>query len=307
MTALNSVQPTWLSKRLLCLAAGLTLLTFALGEVRPQQAAPLQTLRIGTSPAVNIEAGKGKASTTPLRDFIKEETKLNSEIFPQKSWQELAQKMANKEIEVGVFEGYEFAYAQPQFSTLKPLALAVNGSDYQTAHLVGRKDSPATALAALQGQNLAAPTTNSSFPWYFLEQQTQAMGKKPDAFFGKILKPGNAEDALDDVVDGVVGCAVVDRAALEAYKRRKPGRMAQLKDVVHSEQVPAPVIAYVEGALDKATLDRFRNGLLRANQAERGQTLLTMFRLTGFATPPANFDQLLTATRKAYPPLSAEK
>lgn len=307
MTLLLSMQRRLFGKRLLCVTACLAWLTFALAEVRPEP--PPKTLRIGLTPIINLETnqGQGKSSTAPLRDFIKQETGLDSQILPQKSWQELAQKMVNKQLDIGVFEGYEFAYAKSQFPSLQALALAANGSDSQTAYIVARKDSSATGFAPLQGQNIALPPTSNGFPWYFVEHLTQGIGKKPEAFFGKIVKSDNAEDALDDVVDGVVGCAVVDRAALEAYRRRKPGRMAQLKDVVHSEQVPVSVIAYVEGALDKTTLDRFRNGLIKANQNDRGQTLLTMFRLTGFNPPPANFEQMLSATRKAYPPLNSEK
>ncbi len=304
MTPRTSIQLPGFTKRCLILAGGLAWLAFALPQAHPEPAKTGKTLRIGTGPAVTLEVGKakGKPSTTPLRDFIKEETGLDSQILREKSWQELAQKLANKDIDIGVFEGYEFAAAQGEFPSLKPLALAINGSVYQTAYVVARKDSSATDLAGLQGQTISVPPTSEGFPCYFVQHLTQGVGKKPEAYFGKILRTENAEDSLDDVVDGAAGCALVDRTALEAYKRRKPGRMAQLKDVVHSEQVPAPVIAYVEGDLDKPTLDRFRDGLLRANQKERGQTLLTLFHLTGFAPPPANFDQVLTATRKAYPP-----
>lgn len=34
--------------------------------------------------------------------------------------------------------------------------------------------------------------------------------------------PANSEDALDDVVDGLVDAAAVEEVAVEAYQRRKP-------------------------------------------------------------------------------------
>jgi hypothetical protein len=49
-------------------------------------------------------------------------------------------------------------------------------------------------------------------------------------------------------------------------------------------------------------VQRFRTGLVRASRKERGQTLLTLFRLTGFATTPKDFSQALDAARKAFPP-----
>src|SRR5207244_11836898 len=88
-------------------------------------------------------------------------------------------------------------------------------------------------------------------------------------FFPKITSPENTEDALDDVVDGVVQAAVVDRAGLEAYKRRKPGRFNRLKEVARSQPLPPPLVAYYEGVLDQDTLKRFGDGLLNARRKEK--------------------------------------
>jgi hypothetical protein len=62
------------------------------------------------------------------------------------------------------------------------------------------------------------------------------------------------------------------------------------------------VVAHFNEFLEKTTRERLREGLLNANQKEKGQTLLTLFRLTDFETPPSDFNQTLVETRKAYPP-----
>jgi hypothetical protein len=41
---------------------------------------------------------------------------------------------------------------------------------------------------------------------------------------------------------------------------------------------------------------------MAANKKEKGQTLLTFFRLTGFEGVPKDFEQIVAATNKAYPP-----
>ncbi len=56
-----------------------------------------------------------------------------------------------------------------------------------------------------------------------------------------------------------------------------------------------------EGVLDDATLRRFQEGLLNAKRKEKGERLLTLFRLTGFEAVPKDFDAVLAETRKAYP------
>ena len=107
---------------------------------------------------------------------------------------------------------------------------------------------------------------------------------------------------MDDVVDKVVQAAVVDRVGLEAYKRRKPGRFAQLKELEHSPAFPPPLVAYYDEVVDQQTRQRFKDGLLTAKDKEKGQRLLNLFKLTGFDVPPRDFGQVLAETRKAYPP-----
>jgi len=281
----------------------LALLALAqLGWVQAEDAP--KTLTIGTTGSLNSGASEAheKAALNTLKDFIKDETGLNNEIVRQKDWRELTEKMTQKQIPIGVFQGYEFTWAQNELSVLKPLVLAVNGSTYTEAYVVTGRDNQASNFAGLQGQSFARVTSGSAFSWFFVQRQAQTLGKQPDVFFSKVTTEDNVEDALDDVVDGKVDATVVDRAGLEAYKRRKPGRFAKLKDVLHSAPTLPAIIVYADGALPEATLERFRNGLLRAKDQDRGQTLLTLFHLTGFERPPADFDTVLKKTLQAYPP-----
>ncbi len=269
----------------------------------PGQTEQLKTLRIGTSGSLGAgNKAKETAALDILKEFITDETGLQNEIVRQKAWHQLAQKMASKELPIGVFQGYEFAWAQAEYPVLKPLVLTVKGERYPEVYIVVRKDSPIKDFTGLQGQPFALSAASNGLPDFYVQQLCQKQGKKSDAFFAKITRPENIEDAIDDVVDGNVTGTVVEKVGLEAYKRRKPGRFAHLKALVHSKPVLPGIIAYAEGALSKATLDKFRSGLLHASEKERGQTLLTMFRLTGFETPAADFDPMLKQTLTVFPP-----
>ena len=259
-------------------------------------------LHIGSSGSLtgSVGQGKEKAAMMTLQGYIKEETGLDSEIHRLKSWQVLADKMHQGQLQIGVFQGYEFAWAQAEHPGLKPLALAVNVYLYPVAYVVARRDDPATDFAGLQGQSLSIPALGLGFLRLFVDRQCEARGKKADAFFASIAAPDNAEDALDDVVDGKIQATVIDRATLTAYKQRKPGRFKQLKEVAHSEPFPPVVVAYASSTLDEKTLRRFADGLLNATKNEKGETLLTLFHLTGFASVPEKFEQVLAQTRKAY-------
>ena len=264
----------------------------------------LDVLRIGTSGrlAGTTDGPKEKAGLESLHKYIKEENGLDNEILRQKDWRELTDKLANGKLHLGVYQGYEFAWARQSKPDLKPLAIAVNVNRYPVAYVVAQRDNPAKDFAGLQGQALAQPATGEGYLRLYLNHQSEADGKSADTFFSKITTPENVEDALDEVVDGKVQAAVINRAALAAYKGRKPGRFKQLREVAHSEPFPPLVIAYADSVVDEGSREQFKKALMDASNNEKGQTILTLFHLTGFETAPADFDKVLAATAKEYPP-----
>jgi ABC-type phosphate/phosphonate transport system substrate-binding protein len=263
-----------------------------------------KVLLIGASGTLTSEKNdqKEESALKTLKEFIKEETGMKNDILLQKDWLELTDKVVKGQLHLGVYQGYEYAWAREKHPQLKPLALAVNVYQYPTGYVVVKKDNKAKDFAGLQGQSLSLPTTGPRFLRLFLEREAQRAGKKLEEFFSKVDTPENIEDALDDVVDGKVQAVAADRAALEGYKRRKPGRFAKLREAAKSPQFPPPLVAYYEGVLDKSTLGTFRKGLLDAKRKERGRAMLTLFRLTEFTPVPKDFEKVLTATRKNFPP-----
>src|SRR5438105_4122638 len=83
-------------------------------------------LRIGSSGslAASADPARDKAAIESLESFIKSETGMDSKIFRHKSWHEVADKMEGGELQLGVFLGYEFAWAAEKRGRLKPLAIA---------------------------------------------------------------------------------------------------------------------------------------------------------------------------------------
>jgi ABC-type phosphate/phosphonate transport system substrate-binding protein len=262
----------------------------------------LDVLRIGTSGTLTPASGNEKENLQSLQSFIRDETGFPNEIIRQKGWNELGAKMAQGQLHLGVFRGYEFAWAQEKYPALAPLALAVNIYRYPVVHIVAQRDDSAADLVALQGHSLAIPNSGLAEVQFFVDRQIATLGKKPQTFFSSLSTPENVEDALDDLVDGKVQAVATDRAALDAYKQQKPGRFKRLKEVVHSQPFPPPLVTYYGTVLDEPTRQRFQRGLLNANQSDRGQTLLTLFRLTAFESVPPDFARVLAETRKAYPP-----
>ena len=116
-----------------------------------------------------------------------------------------------------------------------------------------------------------------------------------------MITSSNAEAALDDLVDGETQAMVVDREALDCYKRRKPGRFGRLKELQKSEIFPDSVVACRPGVLDQGVLNRFREGLENAASNPIGRQLLLLWQMTAFEEIPKDYETILAEIAKAYP------
>jgi ABC-type phosphate/phosphonate transport system substrate-binding protein len=266
-------------------------------------AEPLATLRIGATGTLTGVADdpKEKAGLELLKSFIKEEAGMNNDITGQLRFDELAALLAKGQMHLGVFQGYEFAWAREKFANLKPLAVGVNGVRYSAAFVVTQRTSRVKDFADLQGKSLALPVGCHTYQRLYVDRQCEALGKTSTSYFSTMAAPANVEDCLDDVIDGKFDAAIVDQPALDGFKRRKPGRFNQLKQVARSQPFPPIVVVYYGDVLGAATLQKFKNSLLGAARKEKGELLLTLSHLTAFEPVPDDFGKVLAETLKAYP------
>jgi ABC-type phosphate/phosphonate transport system substrate-binding protein len=288
--------------RLGCLIVAASLFSAGVGQGDPPKDKDM--LKIGTTGklAEGTSGGDEQGALETLHKFVQSETGFDNEMVVQNGWEDLAKQLSEGEVQVGVFPGYEYAAATAKYPKLRVLALAANGPQpYRYAYLITRKDAKFKSFDDLKGQTLEIPKAAHGYQDVYLEAQAKKAGAKMKSFFGKITYSDNAEDAADDVVDGTAHAACIDRAALEAYKRRKPGRFGQLKQIGKSEIMPPTVIACYDDKLPAATQKRFTSGLLNANQKEKGRTLMAYFKMTAFVKPPEDFERVLAETRKNYP------
>src|SRR4051812_20244218 len=175
LNGLKAILPVWILA---------ILLMFPGPQAEGQKADP-DVLRIGSLATPDAGTPKEKAALESLQSFIKDETGMNNEIVHQKDWREVADKMAKGDLHLGVFQGYEFAWAQENHPGLKPLALAVNVSRYPIAYVVTGKASQAKDFAGLQGQSIALATGSPAYLRLYLDRQAEASGKKSSAFFSR--------------------------------------------------------------------------------------------------------------------------
>jgi len=271
------------------------------------QQLPGNVLKIGNSGGFTSSARdkqQEEGAQQSLSDFIKSQTGFNNVLTQDKSWDSLAQKMSKGEIHVGVFQGYEFAWAKAKYPKLEAIALPINLHRNPVAKIIVRKNKEASikSFDDLKGKTLTIPANGQPYLRLFIDKLAHEKSTTADKYFSKINTPENLEDALDDVVDGKDVAAVVDQAALDAFKRRKPGRFNQLQEIAHSTPFPPIVIADYNDVLSPETKQTLKDGLMMSHLLEKGQTLLTLFHLTEIVSVPRDFDKVLEETRKNYPP-----
>jgi ABC-type phosphate/phosphonate transport system substrate-binding protein len=270
-----------------------------------------ERLRIGTTEPFIEEGVPEDCDATAVEDihraFIQNETGFANDFSVVENYQILAERLARGRLHVGIFMGYEFAWAQAKYPKLKPLAISVNFYPYRYPCIVVHRDSTIFDLAGLKGKPLGLPRNGLGYFRLFVEGQGRLAGHDSRAFVGPIATFEDVETLLDDVVDGQQQAAVLDRRGLESYQRRKPARFARLKKLLESPALPPPLMAYHEGGLDSEALQRLQDGLTNVHKTTKGKWLLTLFRQTSFDRPPSELDCVLTDMRKVYPAPSLNK
>ena len=242
----------------------------------------------------------------PLKALMQSQAGMSGELSVAGDAFDLSKKLKENTVQLGVFHGFEFAWARQRNPGLKPLVVVVCHHRQLHAHLIVRKDSPASCCADLKAKSVAIPQGSREHCHLYLQRRCPGAGTDPKRFFSEITTPGSTEEALDDVIDGAVQAAIVDRYALDQYQQDKPARCNRLRVLCQSEMFPTGVVAYQEGSLDDATLRRFHDGMVGAGKTERGRELLKLCRITSFEDVPADYDQLLSDIAKAYPARAAK-
>jgi ABC-type phosphate/phosphonate transport system substrate-binding protein len=241
----------------------------------------------------------------PFRTLMRAQTGLDGQLVTVPDAFELGSRLQDDKVQLGVFHGFEFAWARQKFQDLRPLCIVINRQRNLYAYVMVKEDSPVKNFADLKGKAVALPLRSREHCRLYLERLCAAAGQEPERFLGQTVTSAHVEAALDDVLRGKVQAAVVDGVSLECYRHVKPGCGARLRVLSQSEIFPAAVVAYRQGALDAATLNRFKNGMITANQNERGRDLMSMWKVTAFEAVPADYEQTLTNVLRAYPPPAA--
>jgi len=242
-----------------------------------------------------------QALLPPFSTLVHQHTGVSGKLLMSADAGTLAAQLDQGQMDLGMFQGYEFAWARQKYPKLKPLMIAINQQRYLTVHLVTRKGSKVADFDDLHGKRLSLPLRSGGHCHLVLETCCEKAGAAPDKFFAKIVRHANAEQGLDAVVRGDVDAAIVDSLALECYGTVKPGCLPKLQTVEKSATFPALAVVYRDGAVSQQTLEAFRKGMVNANKDPKSRGLMKLWDLTAFEPVPADFPAALDAIAKAFP------
>ncbi len=275
----------------------------ALGDPWPGHAASGTDLRLGVVTTLFRDFHKSAIEylTAPLRSLLQTQTGLAGRLESTTDPLTLAKQLQENQLDVAIFHGFEFAWARQKYTQLQPLLVVSNPQPFQADLLVAR-DSSFASPGDLKGKALALPRQSRAHLHLFLERRCIGEGKEPRDYFSRIARPIDGADALDMVAGGTVQAALVDHSQVEAYRKNQPENFGKLRVLLQSEIFPTGVIAYRKGALAEEMVQRIRTGMISASKTTQGQELLKLCRMPGFDLPPADFDQVLQATARTYPP-----
>ena len=232
------------------------------------------------------------------------QTGLKSDLQLIQTPDEMREKLESGKLQLGVLNGFEFAWMKQKSPTLQALMVAAPQIRPLRGLIVVSQNCAARSLADLKGKTVAMPIGTREYVRLFLSRQCQAFGNLPDTFFAQITKPLTPDASLHDVVDDKVQAAVVDGGMFQNYTANYSGRAKRLRVLISSENFPESVVVYSPGKVDPDTIRRFRQGMSTAHATPLGQRLLSLWSMAGFQPIPPDYDQQLADCLKAYPPLA---
>src|SRR5580765_5330993 len=167
-----------------------------------QAQSPTATVKIGMVSSLfkDIPPALVQMMTPLFQSLMREQTGLDGQVITTGDALDLGQRLNDKAVHLGVFYGFEFAWAQQKYPDLRPLMVALSRHRSLKAFLMVRDDNTSATLADLKGKVLSVPRKNKEHTLLFLDRELSVLGTNQKEYFAKVEAHASAEDALDDII-----------------------------------------------------------------------------------------------------------
>jgi ABC-type phosphate/phosphonate transport system substrate-binding protein len=233
----------------------------------------------------------------PFADIVKKDTGTDA-IFDVMTYAQMEKEFKAGKVQLVILSGLEFAWMQASSPDAKPLLVASIDAGSTRTVVVTKQGDVAKELKDLNGEKLAIP---DKIPFISSQVLKKEAGQDAEKAF-KLVKTGNVDETLEDVIDGKSRGAIVTGAGVDVFRERKGGRFdKKLKVVFQSADLPPTTVMYSDKFADKKGLEKFREALIKANDKPEGNRVLTLYKLKGFEPVPESFAKQVADASKLYP------
>ena len=240
-----------------------------------------------------------QALARPFRDLMTKHVGYSGDVEVVDDPHTLCDRLKDGKVQLGVFHGFEFAWAQHRCDDLVPLIVSQPPGGMVQGLLIVLEDSPAKAVADLKEGGVLIPRGAKAHTLVFLDKLRD--GLPADTAKPNMKADQTPEDVLNAVVSGTAKAALVDWAAFDGYKVLNPGAAKGLRVLAKSEQFPPAVVCYRKGVLTDDQVTKIRDGMTASTKTPSGKMLMTLWNLKGFEAPPKGYQTSLDDILKAYP------
>ena len=122
-------------------------------------AKPPETIRVGVVNSLfrDIPESRWGYGMRLFQPLMRAQTGLDTDLKSPRDDETVAKELLDKKLDLGIFQGIEFAWEQHKHPDLKPLVILINIHPGRKSYLVVRKDDKTTRWCDLKGETLALP------------------------------------------------------------------------------------------------------------------------------------------------------
>lgn len=232
----------------------------------------------------------------PFAEIIKKDTQSDA-IFDVMSFEQAEKEFKAGTVQLVILTGLEFAWMHAAVPEAKALLVASIDAGATRTVVVTKQEDAAKELKDLLGATVAVP---DKMPFISQQCLKTALTQPLEKAF-KLVKSGNVDETIEEVLDGKARAAVITGAGMDVFKERKPGRFKKLKPLYESVDFPPTTVMYNDKNTDKEALAKFKDALLKSYDKPEGARVLTLYKLKGFEVVPDGFEKKAEEIAKAFP------
>ncbi len=240
-----------------------------------------------------------QALAKPFRDLMTKHIGYSGDVEVVDDPHTLCDRLKENKVHLGVFHGFEFAWAQQKCDDLRPIIVTQPTGGIVQGLIVVHTDNPAKSVADLKESGVLIPRGAKAHTLVYLEKFRD--GQPAETAKPTAKTDQTPEEVLNAVANGTAKAALVDWAAFDGYKVLNPGTAKGLRVLARSEEFPPAVVCYRKGTLTDDQVTKIRDGMTASCKTPTGKMLMMLWNLKGFEAPPKTYQSSLDDILKAYP------